>query len=144
MDPLLGLFELNALNYALVGRGRQKERRKKKVYDDERIKHLEYLLKSFVSSLVFTQKTSGPLSLFFFVFSFSCVLTVSLVGCRSDGGLSDKLGSRRIPPSGPVRRDNPLRGGGLLFLSSFLFVALLVFLDVLAFVLLIALYIVVF
>ena len=142
MDPLLGLFELNALNYALVGRGRQKERRKKKVYDDERIKHLEYLLKSFVSSLVFTQKTSGPLSLFF-VFSFSCVLTVSLVGCRSDGGLSDKLGSRRIPPSGPVRRDNPLRGG-LLFLSSFLFVALLVFLDVLAFVLLIALYIVVF
>ena len=143
MDPLLGLFELNALNYALVGRGRQKGRRRKKVYDDERIKHLEYLLKSFVSLLVFTQKTSGPLSLFFFVFSFSCVLTVSLVGCRSDGGLSDKLGSRKIPPSGPVRRDNPLRGG-LLFLSSFLFVALLVFLDVLAFVLLIALYIVVF
>ena len=43
---------------------------KKKVYDDERIKHLEYLLKSFVSSLVFTQKTSGPLSLFFLSFPF--------------------------------------------------------------------------
>ena len=91
----------------------------------------------------FLHKRLLGLCLFFFVFSFSCVLTVSLVGCRSDGGLSDKLGSRKIPPSGPVRRDNPLRGG-LLFLSSFLFVALLVFLDVLAFVLLIALYIVVF